>query len=1223
MPNDFVSALNDTSWLEGDAPPSRPTKEKAPGAKAPREAGGGGTQSSASPSSSRKPKSLGVVDSFIRGASDTALFGFADEAVGVLNTFAPLDPGAKGFWQSNKSLSETIAANTANDRRWTKAASEEHSVAHIIGQVAGGLLIPFGAGAKTVGQFAKVGGVQGAIYGAGSGEGVADRAKKTVTYGASGALLGAALGKVTSFFRKDTSKVAKEVSEELAEEARGRVAGRISDGTVLGHTKSGVPIYGSKAVNAADEEVEPLMNALVPRAAAVEGEGVEAGTGVARAAKGAEEASQAGLGQRESLAYLQEFVEDMTKRQKTEGDRVVDVTWESAPDVAARTGEWRIGAFEKPEDAKSLLSALVRAVPSKTRMSDQELADRALEWAARIGEEGDDFLDAAKIAVGDIGDLPSFAMGYQTVWARASQDVTDLYLMNVDWATASDELVEEAAQRIYNLSSHTAYMQELKTALGRALRVRQLPTADAYRKRITQQVAEGAEDAAEDMANLPTTREGLGDWLDLWGLTAGNPREQNAFLRGTLTLPGKWNYIRQSAANYFTGNILSMPKTLGLNVVGPTVLSINRQIARRIGATVSSVALRSPEQRAAHRAITQHMTEAYWGTLAHAADSFKFALAAFDKNHTVLGGGGSTFNAQATYGPVTEQMLRAVGQENMGIVGKSAYTFGNALNFLPRGVARINNGADEMAKRMEYLSEVRIRAFLDGATTQGLEGEALARYVREAVLNSTDEAGAALNAEALREAERVTLTNKVGEKGTLLRGFANQMQKFRSVVPELRYIIPIFNVPMNGLVETLRHTPLAIASKGVRAELRGDRGALAQADAAGRMLLGSMYMAAGVMMARTGVLTGSGPEDAQDRKVWLQTHQPYSIKIGDQWVSYRKYDVIGSLLSVPASVADVTVYAKEEQTEQLIYSGIGALSQFFRDRSALQSAFDLLGAGQNPITSLDNVLPRIRGNIAGGFVPLSGAMGGLASATNRPHIDLKTSWTDYMEANIPLLGSQREVVRNVLGEPVDKPLNSLAEVIFPVVLVQASGENTDGVLDNLDELYQETGYGMGASSSSFSYGHFDDKEVQLEDGRSLYTHSMQLRQLLEIDGKTLRQTLQDLFASQAYKNAVFADSGQKLTSKGELSRGWMVAQVFKDYNAAIKGHLASTSPLAREYMAAATAKATDDAYLRGIPAEDLVENPDLWRARGIDKNTYLDKVSSAGSSIDLARAFGE
>jgi hypothetical protein len=1156
-------------------------------------------------------------------------------------------PGQESYWSSGKSFGDALAANIAIERNIQRADQEHYFSARLPGQILGSILIPWGAGARGVTATAKVGAAQGAAYGFGSGEDLQGRLSGAAVDAGIGALAGGVLGKaadllgprVKAFFTGRKSADATEEGLESLTPSNNTVA---PEGLILGTTKDGNPILGAVSRGADGTEETPLAQALLPArvADAVDGEAVETGTALAGTAKKAGEEAADPDAQRKSLQALQGVVKDLTEKQKTLGDEAVDVTWEGSPDVAARTGEWRIGSLEAPEDAQSLLRAIVEGTTSKTRRSDEEVRQGAFDAARRIGEEPEAVLEYAKQLAGKLGDVDVAVNTVRTLWARVSQDVSDFHLLNVDWATATDDLVDDAAQRIYNLSAISREVQAVKTGLGRGLRVLQLPTAKAYLEGVKKAGAEGVDVAVPDrsIAPLPRSRQELADWFDLWGATGGDPKRQSAMLQGLLTLPSGQLYLRQSFANFFTASILSAPKTVALNVVGPGFISVVRNVERLAGAaTVSINPFVTQAERAGARAVAANTGKAYVQTFTEIGDAFRQALVAAERNHTLIGGGGQSLDALASYGPLTENLIRASG-------GQPSFTYGlgNLINVFPRAFARVNNGLDEFSKRLAYQGEVRVNAMVE-ASQRGLQGAEYSNYVAKAMQDAYDEAGAATNAALLESAERTTLTKRVGDKSSQLqRGVnraANGIHALRGAVPETRYILPVFNVPANALGETLRRLPIA-AIPGVNKaifgqtarELAGELGPVAQADAHGRMMLGGAFLMAGIMMNSEGTLTGAGPREPADRRVWLQTHQPYSIKVGDQWVRYDKFDILGALLSIPATVADASMYNDPtREPDEVFFAGIGALAQWFKDRAALKNATGLLSLGDDPTKDTGTVFTQVTGTIASGFYPAV-LRSTITDGITNPYIPMKRSWTDYIESVLPFgfdadgnpqVGNDVEVVRNVMGEPIRKPLDTVAEAFVPVTLVKAVGYDTDPVLDELDRLYQVTGYGAGADTRSLTQGQFSDKELKLEDGKSLYTHAMRLRQEIEVDGKTLRQTLTDLFSSPEYNQAVDGRRTGKETSRGDLNRPYLVGEVFEAFNKAIKSRIVEESPLAKDYMTAALAKSTDAAYLRDVSVEELVENPELYRTKGVDRDAFSARLQGGGgSTAALLEAFG-
>jgi hypothetical protein len=907
-----------------------------------------------------------------------------------------------------------------------------------------------------------------------------------------------------------------------------------------------------------------------------------------------------------------------------EGDpRILDVTRDQ--ETGQAHGEFRLGNLGgSQQNVAPLLRAMVDRIPETAPRSDAQLMQDAARASAEIGEDPAALLEAARLISGKLADADTAMATIRSVWVRAEKDLDTL--PDINWETASEADVEQAAQRIHNMMLISSHVQEAKAGLGRGLRVNQLPDADSYLNTVRK--ADKAPDPTTTgvQGPLPRTRQELQDWFDLWQSTKGEPELRAALLEGALTrlVPTAGHYLRSAFANFFTASILSAPKTLLLNLVGPAAMSVIRNVERQSGAMVAAVnPFLTAEERAGARATARATAPAYLQTFGDIADTMRWAWKAAERNKTIIGGG-QTIDSQAAFGPWTENLIEAARPGETSLAEAQAYALGNAINLWPRAVQRINNGFDEFSKRLAYLGEVRVRALTEGLQ-QGLSGDDLRALVKQRLQASVNEVGHATEDDVLREAERTTLTYKTGEQGGLLRKGYDYINTIRRDIPESRYILPVLGVPANTLGEALRRLPIAgipgvnqVLFKRTADELAGVYGPVLQADAHGRMITGASFLLGGVMLNRMGLLTGAGPQDPTDRKVWLMEHQPYSIRIGDQWVRYDKYDVIGGLLSIPSTISDTTIYIREDKGYgDLLMSGVGALAQWFKDRAALRGAAGLLALGDDPTSSATGVANRTVGSILQGFIP--NAIQAPVTQAVDPYQRMRRGWDDYLKAAIPGLSSTLPPVRNVLGEPVQRPANSVGEGVFPVTIAPAVTFKQDPVIDEIDRLYQVTGYGAGADPKALGYGFFNPKDIVLENGQTMYDAFMQSRQHLRIDGLTLRQSLGRLFNSPEYNQAVDGDPQAKETSRGDAIRGYMVQQVFNHYNKAIKAELAEASPTANKWLTAAAAKQRDDAYLRDVSAQDLVDNPNYYQSHGIDGALYSSKVRE-GATGELLTA---
>lgn len=1189
-----------------------------------------------------KPAAEGAIGSALTGVGDALTFGLLDEASALGETLiGNIGQPTQSMWTSGKGFADTFAANLAFERGLQKADAEAHPVAYHGGQIGGAFLIPAGVGAQGALQVARTGALQGAAYGAGSADGgLGDRAAGAVEGGVMGAAVATALHPI---IQGASSLVGKLLGRGAkgAEEDAGVLTGAVHDdtppGTPIGDSPNATPsetgpadpvpptpadattgtpetpatawtspdANGNRAPITTIEHLGPTPEGDAPIPLHAEG------TPEAPAGEPVGSISRAGL--EDLQAKVQQFRESVGK----ENGRAVDITPNSPEHPTL--GAFRLGNLGDGPETMSLLGALVRQLPGVAPKSDPEMWAAARAAAKDIGTNDPEALHAlASQMAGPEGNIEGAIALLRTVQRQAADTVDAFHGAGVDWATASDAMVQEVGQAIYNVQRINELVQSAKVGVGRALRVFSLPNSEAYFQAMAR--GESITPAAErSVPPLPATREEMHQFFELWGMAKGNPELQNDLLQGTLTVPTAGHYLASSFANFFTASILSAPKTAMLNVVGPVFINTIRSLEKMSGAAVLALdPTISAAQRAEYAATAKYTPIALFKTFGDIADVFRYGVQAFKENHSVLGGGGTVRDANISFGPYNSNLLNAAGVDP-----NWQYSLGNLINVWPKAFARVNAGLDEMAKRYTYLAEARVRAMVD-ASSKGLEGDAFHEAVSNALKGAVDEAGAATNQGILDAAERTTLTGRVSTEGTAVRGFTDYIQTLRHDYPLMRFILPVFNVPANALGETLKRVPGADLMPAMTthvADLAGENGAVAQAEAHGRTLLGGAFLSAGYLMNQAGLLTGAGPQKPKDRAVWLQTHQPYSIRVGDTWVSYRKLDILGGLLSIPASISDFSVFHKMDQGDQqnMAMAGAAALATWFKDQAAMRTATQLLTLGDIPTQDPGKAVESIFGQIAAGMVPASGFIRTMGVDTTDPYSRMKRGWEDYVKSVIPGLSQELEPLRNVLGEPINRPNNTVGEAVFPISLAPVATWKEEPVLNELSRLYQKTGYAAGADPRSVLFGFKDAQDVKLEDGQSLYSHLVQPRATFKLDGMTLKEALADLFKSPEYKAAVDADSGQAVTSLGDQSRAALVGEVFRRYGTAIKAEVADASPIALKYMTAAAAKHRDDAYLHTIPLEDLVNNPALYDAHGVDAQSYSDQIT-AGAAGQLATA---
>jgi len=169
--------------------------------------------------------------------------------------------------------------------------------------------------------------------------------------------------------------------------------------------------------------------------------------------------------------------------------------------------------------------------------------------------------------------------------------------------------------------------------------------------------------------------------------------------------------------------------------------------------------------------------------------------------------------------------------------------------------------------------------------------------------------------------KEATFQSDMGQIGNTMLMVRNRLGPVGTV------LAPFVKTVVNVEKELFKRTPFAPVMKEVRDELAA--GGARRQMALGKMAMGSSVM--GWMMYETldGNISGAGPTDPKRREFLRQTNpgwQPFSIKMGDKWVSYAGLEPIGGLIGMAATLAEVgSVYAKDDDsdwTDLMLYAAL-------------------------------------------------------------------------------------------------------------------------------------------------------------------------------------------------------------------------------------------------------------------------------------------------------------
>ena len=293
-----------------------------------------------------------------------------------------------------------------------------------------------------------------------------------------------------------------------------------------------------------------------------------------------------------------------------------------------------------------------------------------------------------------------------------------------------------------------------------------------------------------------------------------------------------------------------------------------------------------------------------------------------------------------------------------------------------------------------------------------------------------------------------TFTNPLGSTGQKVQGIINNH-------PWTRYIAPFVRTPVNIVKYAGERTPFGIFAKSYKDAIK--KGG-AEADLArARVALGSTAMASVSMLANDGLITGRGPADYRENNVLRETGwQPYSIRVGDTYYAYNRFEPVGILFGLAADWADIYKYANKSFTEEngpelgKLAAMLGAsFTENITNKTFLTGVSDFINVMFNPDRYGERSIQRFMGS----FVPTASYY---VRKAEDPIMRDAQNLTDQYLNRIPGLSTELPAKRNVFGEvrtftkgAAPKWMGGIGETFSPVA---KSTIKNDIVFEELSKL---------------------------------------------------------------------------------------------------------------------------------------------------------------------------
>ncbi len=300
-----------------------------------------------------------------------------------------------------------------------------------------------------------------------------------------------------------------------------------------------------------------------------------------------------------------------------------------------------------------------------------------------------------------------------------------------------------------------------------------------------------------------------------------------------------------------------------------------------------------------------------------------------------------------------------------------------------------------IARRMELNAQaVRI------AHREGLKGDAATQRIAELVADPTDD----MLARAMDYGRYLTFQRPLGE-------FGQGLSKITGSNFLAKVVMPFVRTPINLMKFATERSPAAPLLKEWRADFKagGERRDLAIA----KSLLGSGLAAAMYEAAQEGHITGAVPPDpAKAKLLYADGWQPYSIRIGDRYISYSRLDPISTTIGVAADMATLPSGLTDRQQDDAATMLVASIMGNLASKTWLSGVSSFVEGLSDPGRHAEGWIQRT----VGAFTVPAG-VAGVARAID-PVARKRESIGDAIKSRVPGMSSDLLPRRDVFGEEV-------------------------------------------------------------------------------------------------------------------------------------------------------------------------------------------------------------
>lgn len=834
-----------------------------------------------------------------------------------------------------------------------------------------------------------------------------------------------------------------------------------------------------------------------------------------------EEAAGVGLEVKGNTFLGDASSEDLIKKKiKASGKQTKDIK----PDeigkgvVTPREYEINFARIEGPEDIKKIMDEFVNRPDLKKSIEDARRGVRSAEQTLTAATDIDGFNTMMSRRQGD-------ALNAEQITAarRVYYDTTEKLMEAAKLAASPEASVIDQYNFRKMVAVHHAVQKEfmgVRAEAGRALQAWRIPVGKTGAENLRQ---------VEDMIN------------QFGGIEASSDLARRLSSLGNNLNTDQINMITQKAGEARTLDAITEAWTLGL-LTNPVTHVVNLGSNILTGVTLGGE--RAIASAGKGPIKIEESAAFFSGLLQSQKEAIKNAAIAFRTGETGIG-----------LGKIELPRTRTTSREVLDPQG--AYKVPGALiDYYGKMVSYAGNAlaaGDEYSKTMIYRAQLKALATRQGIA-KGLDGIELRKFVAETADNPSN----AMRADAVQFANYGTFTKELGRTG-------QNVQRTIAHHPWLRFVAPFVRTPVNIFKFTFERTPLALANSKIRDDIAA--GGLRKQMALSKLGMGSSVMWIGTDMALNGKITGAGPADSRQRAALRRTGwQPYSVKIGDTYYSYSRFEPVATILGLSADLSEIMSnyesydMKSQEEVDELAAAAVIAIGNQVVGKTFLSGFADLTEVLSDPKRYADGFLNRF----AGSFVP---AVSAAIERAADPELEAVFNMMDAVKSRIPGLSNQVPNRLNVYGEEIKTfypneesvagaTAQRIASLFNPVYY---SSEKADS---DLDRFMIKNGFSIDMPSKTQA---FEGVRVDLREYPEIYSRLVRLRGGKDLDstlisikygGETMKDYLTNLVKDETLGSMKFFTFSMDAEEQQQY-----ISNVVSDYQAEAKKQLMLEYPV--------------------------------------------------------------